>query len=75
MLVVVVSVHPSTGWSAHPSARPSILLMTFWAKRYLNRINAPALPYATNAVVYTNLFLKTRSENGYRLLVALKRRG
>jgi len=42
----------SVGWLV----RPSVTLLKFLPKSYLNRINAPAHPYATDAVVYTALF-------------------
>ena len=34
------------------SVRPSVPLLKFFPESYLNRINAPAHPYATDAVVY-----------------------
>ena len=43
------------GWSIHPSVR---LSTKFLPKGYLNRIKAPAHPYATDSVVYTPLLMK-----------------
>ena len=43
--------------------RLSVKLLKFLPKCYLNRITAPAHPYATDAVVYTALF----SNRGFRV--------
>ena len=47
----------SVSRSVGPSVGPSVTLLKFLPKIFLNRINAPAHPYATDAVVYTTLFL------------------
>ena len=46
------SISHSVGLSVGPSVRPSVALPKFLPKSFLNRINAPAHPYATDAVVY-----------------------
>ena len=48
-------------WSVGPSVRPSVILLKFSLKNYLNCITAPAYPYATDAVLYTALFLENVS--------------
>ena len=49
--------------SVGPSVHWSVTLLKFLPKSYLNRITAPAHPYATDAVVYTALFFSERLSN------------
>ena len=54
-LSVRPSIYPSLPPSVRPSLHPSFQLK-FLPKSYLNRINAPAHPHATDTAVYTSLF-------------------
>ena len=57
-------VNLSVSRSVRSSVGPSVTLLKFLPKGYLNCIKAPAHPYATNAVVYTALFLGSGPDRG-----------
>ena len=48
----------SVGRSVRPSVRPSVMLCENTTKGGLTCVTAPAHPYATDAVVYTALFVE-----------------
>ena len=52
LYVSPAQIYELVGPLVRPLVGPSVTLLKFLPKSYLNRINAPVHPYATNAIVY-----------------------